>query len=292
MHAFIRNQGDGWAHTQAYLERYLDEVAVLPAEDVAARKDPHAVNLALMRKLGERTAELHKALCPAEAPPEFKPAPLTEADVKKFQRHVCTEARAALDALAARRKTLAPEAAEYAERLLAKRKEILDRIVAPLSIGAGAVKTRYHGDYHLGQVVVAQNDFYILDFEGEPRRPLAERRAKHTPLKDVAGMLRSFDYAAWAALDHETKDNPERRPALRPHVLSWRDQASEVFLAGYREVLAGSPCYPADETAAKSLLKLAMLEKVFYEIGYELANRPNWLWIPLAGAESLLLQSS
>jgi maltose alpha-D-glucosyltransferase/alpha-amylase len=292
MHAFIRNQGDGWSYTQAYLERYLDDVAVLPAEDVAARRDPHAVNLAQMRKLGERTAELHKALCPAEAEPDFKPEPLTEADIRKFQRQVGKDARAALDALAARRKMLSPEAAEHAQKLLGKRKEILERIEAPLTFGAGVMKTRYHGDYHLGQVVVAQNDFYILDFEGEPRRPLEERRAKHTPLKDVAGMLRSFDYAAWAALDHETKDHPDRRAQLSPHVLAWRDQASQVFLAGYRETLAGTACYPAEEPAAKSLLKLAMLEKLFYEIGYELANRPAWVWIPLAGASDLLFQST
>jgi maltose alpha-D-glucosyltransferase / alpha-amylase len=137
---------------------------------------------------------------------------------------------------------------------------------------------------------VAQNDFYILDFEGEPRRPLAERRTKHSPLKDVAGMLRSFDYAARAALDHESKGHPERRALLRPHVLAWRDQVSAAFLAGYRETLAGSACYPAEEPAAKSLLKIAMLEKLFYEIGYELANRPAWVWIPLAGAHELLFQ--
>jgi maltose alpha-D-glucosyltransferase/alpha-amylase len=290
MHAFIRNQGDGWSHTQAYLERYLDDVVVLPAEDVAARKDPHAVNLALMRKLGERTAELHKALCPADAEADFRPEPLTEADVKKFQRQVGKEARGALDALVARRKSLVPEAAELAGKLLSRRKEILDFIQTPLEFGADVMKTRYHGDYHLGQVVIAQNDYYILDFEGEPRRPLAERRGKHTPLKDVAGMLRSFDYAAWAALDHQTKDHPERRALLRPHVQAWRDQAGAVFLAGYRETLAGTACYPTEEAAAQGLLRLAMLEKLFYEIGYELANRPGWVWIPLAGANELLFQ--
>ena len=290
MHAFIRNQGDGWSHTQAYLERYLDEVAVLPPEDVAARKDPHAVNLALMHKLGERTAELHKALCPAEAEAEFRPEPLTAADMKKFQRQVGMEARDALDMLAARRKSLVPEAAALAETLLAKRKEVLDFIQKPLALGAAVMKTRFHGDYHLGQVVVAQNDFYILDFEGEPRRSLEERRSKQTPLKDVAGMLRSFDYAAWAALDHETKDHPDRRTLLRPHVQAWRDQASAAFLAGYRETLAGTACYPAEPATAQNLLKLAMLEKLFYEIGYELANRPAWVWIPLAGAHELLFQ--
>jgi maltose alpha-D-glucosyltransferase/alpha-amylase len=288
MHAFVRNQGDGWSHTQSYLERHLDEVAVLPAEEVAARTDPHAVNLVQMRKLGERTAELHRALCPEEGDAAFQPEPLTEADLARYQRQVAKEARAALGTLSERRKALPPESAEYADRLLSRRREVLDRIMAPMAFGAGVMKTRYHGDYHLGQVVVAQNDFYILDFEGEPRRPLAERRGKHTPLKDVAGMLRSFDYAAWAALDHETKDYPDRRALLRPHVLRWRDQASEAFLAGYRETIAGCACYPADEGMAKSLLRLAMLEKLFYEIGYELANRPAWAWIPLAGADILI----
>ncbi|MBM3599485.1 MAG: maltose alpha-D-glucosyltransferase [Alphaproteobacteria bacterium] len=288
MHAFIRNQGDGWAHTQAYLQRFLDEAAVLPAEDVAARPDVHAVNLALMRKLGERTAELHRALCPAEADPAFKPEPMTDADVRRFQQRLGKEARAALDTLARQRKTLTGEAADFADRLLARKREILQQIAVPFPVPSGVAKTRYHGDYHLGQIVVAQNDVYILDFEGEPRRPLGERRGKNTPLKDVAGMVRSFDYAAWAALDHETRDNAERRPVMRPFVLTWRDQAIEAFLSGYRLAIAGCASYPADESVAKNLLKLAMLEKLFYEIGYELANRPAWAWIPLAGANDLL----
>jgi maltose alpha-D-glucosyltransferase / alpha-amylase len=292
MHAFIRNQGDGWVHTQSYLQRYLDEVAVLPAEEVEAQKDPHAVHLARMRKLGERTAELHRALCPVAAGRSFRPEPLSDADIKVFQRQVAKDARAALDALAARRKSLTPEAAELAQKLLPQRREILARIMAPISAGSGLMKTRYHGDYHLGQVVLAQNDFYILDFEGEPRRSLAERRAKHTPLKDVAGMLRSFDYAAWAALDHQTKDYPDRRPLLQPHILKWRDQTSDAFLDAYREVIAGCPSYPAEAPVAKNLLKLTMLEKLFYEVGYELANRPAWVWIPLAGAVHLLFQES
>jgi maltose alpha-D-glucosyltransferase/alpha-amylase len=111
-------------------------------------------------------------------------------------------------------------------------------------------------------------------------------------VQDVAGMLRSFDYAAWAALDHQSKDHPDRRALLLPHVLRWRDQAAEAFLSGYRDVMAGCPSYPGDARAAQGLLDLAMLEKLFYEIGYELANRPAWAWIPLAGAENLLFHAS
>jgi maltose alpha-D-glucosyltransferase/alpha-amylase len=291
LHAFVRNQGDGWTHTASYLQRFLDEAAVLPADALAARADKHAVNLEQMRKLGERSAELHRAFCNADAPAAFKPEPLTDADLKRYQRDVCKDARTTLDMLAARRDALLPDALPYAERLLAKRKEIIDNLMVPLTFGAGLVKTRFHGDYHLGQVVIAQNDFYILDFEGEPRRTLEERRVKHTPLKDVAGMLRSFDYAAWAALDHVAKDQPERRISLRPHVMEWRDQATNAFLGAYRERMKDSPCAPP-EAAEKALLKLATLEKLFYEIGYELANRPPWVWIPLAGACALLLDSA
>ncbi|MDZ4783922.1 MAG: maltose alpha-D-glucosyltransferase [Planctomycetia bacterium] len=290
LHAFIRNQGDGWSHTSSYLQRFLDEAAVLPADELAARKDPHAFHLAQMQRLGERTAELHKALCPGAANSAFKPEPLTEADLNKLQRQICKDARATLEGLAERRASLLPEAATFADKLLAKRREIVEALSKPQSFGSGLIKTRFHGDYHLGQVVVAQNDFYILDFEGEPRRSLAERRAKHTPLKDVAGMLRSFDYAAWAALDHVTKDHPDRRATLRPHVMAWRDEATKAFFDAYRASIAGTSSYPADEAAANGLLRLAMLEKLFYEIGYELANRPAWVWIPLAGACDLLLE--
>ncbi|WP_119419159.1 maltose alpha-D-glucosyltransferase [Desertibaculum subflavum] len=292
MHAFIRNQGDGWSHTLSYLQRHMDDVAVLPADEVAARADPHAINIVQLRKLGERTAELHRALCPAKAASAFAPQPLTAADVQKYQREVRQEAREALEALGKARRSLSKEAAEQTEPLLAKRRQILDAIMAPIAVPPGVMKTRYHGDYHLGQVIVAQNDFYILDFEGEPRRPLAHRRAKHTPLKDVAGMLRSFDYAAWSTLDHETQKQPERRELLRPHLLAWRDEAGKAFLAGYREAIGDCASYPSDEKATDGLLKLATLEKAFYEIGYELANRPNWLWIPLAGVNDILFRSA
>jgi maltose alpha-D-glucosyltransferase/alpha-amylase len=288
MHAFVRNQGDGWSYTESYLERYLDDAAVLPAEEVAARVDPHAGYLALIRKLGERTGELHRAFCPTEAGAEFAPKPMTATDVERYQRQVAAGARAALYLLAAQRKSLTPDAAELAARLLRRRHDIRDHIMAPIAFNAKVMKTRFHGDYHLGQVVVAQNDFYILDFEGEPRRAIAQRRVKHTPLKDVAGMLRSFDYAAWAALDHETRHHPDQRAPLRPHVLRWRDEACRTFLTAYRETMTGCPSYPANEKMAADLLKLATLEKLFYEIGYELANRPTWVWIPLAGAENLL----
>ncbi len=286
MHGFVRNQGDGWSQTLSYLERFLEDRLLLPAHTDA--KDNHAVYLAQARQLAIRTAELHRALCRPDAGKAFRPEPFTEADLRLYVRQVRAEGRAVLATLAAGRKSLSVDQAQRAQPLLEKRSEVLRRIGASLPMTIDAVKTRHHGDYHLGQVLVAQNDFYVVDFEGEPKRPLAERRRKHTALRDVAGMLRSFDYAAWAALDRVTVAQPDRRDALIPHVLAWRDQTVAAFLDAYRGSVAGCPVYPSNERVAKALLDLAILEKVFHEIGYELANRTAWVGVPIAGAVNLL----
>jgi len=146
-----------------------------------------------------------------------------------------------------------------------------------------ATKTRYHGDLHLAQVIAVQNDFYFIDFEGEPGRPLAARRRKSSPLRDVAGMIRSFDYAATAAV----RQLGETRPAAVPRMLTlaeaWRERAIDGFRAAYRKAMRGCPSYPASKLHAKSLLDFFTLEKAVYEVAYELANRPAWVAIPLNG---------
>jgi maltose alpha-D-glucosyltransferase/alpha-amylase len=133
-----------------------------------------------------------------------------------------------------------------------------------------------------------QQDFFIIDFEGEPRKTGAERRRKQLPLRDVAGMLRSFDYAAWAALPRVVQDHPQRRELLERQAFAWRDQAIAAFLEGYERGIAGSPSHPAQPEAAKQLLALFTLEKIFYELQYELASRPAWVGIPLHGAMTFL----
>jgi maltose alpha-D-glucosyltransferase / alpha-amylase len=289
LHKFVRNQGDAWLYTLNYLVRFLDEIMVLPADQLAMRKGVHDVYLMQMRQLGERTAQLHKALCPAKAERSFAPEPLSAADIRAYIKDVSADARLVFRALAAHSRMLAGLAKDHAAKLLANRKALMAKIGNNVPAEIDACKTRYHGDYHLGQIVVAQNDFYILDFEGEPRRSLAARRQKHTPVKDVAGMLRSLDYAGWAALERVTADHPERRDSLIPQVRKWRDQAQEAFLAAYRQEIAGTPSYPANEKAASALLELATLEKLFYEIRYELAHRPAWVAIPIASAADMLL---
>ena len=134
----------------------------------------------------------------------------------------------------------------------------------------------------------SRNRFYIIDFEGEPRRSFAEWRRKDSPLKDVAGMVRSFDYAAGVAADRVAMNHPERRADLQQQALEVRELAVDAFLSAYRETMGDCPAYPADEKAARGPLALFTLEKLFCEIGYELANRPAWVGIPLAGAIDLL----
>ncbi len=153
---------------------------------------------------------------------------------------------------------------------------------------AGTQKIRVHGDLHLGQVLAHENDWYILDFEGEPERSLAARRAKRSPLKDVAGMLRSFDYAAATAVREVAS-----RAGLAPETLSvvareWRTASARAFLDGYLEAGEAVPGVPTGHAARERLLNLFMLEKALYEVYYEAANRPDWLPIALAGALELL----
>jgi maltose alpha-D-glucosyltransferase/alpha-amylase len=151
-----------------------------------------------------------------------------------------------------------------------------------------ASKTRIHGDYHLGQVLVVANDFFIIDFEGEPARSLVERRAKSTPVKDVAGMLRSLEYAAWAALFRLLEHESDPFSRLLPYALAWREAAQDAFLHSYIETMGDCPSWPADRAEAGRLLSLFVLDKALYEICYEAANRPTWLRIPVAGLRTVL----
>jgi maltose alpha-D-glucosyltransferase/alpha-amylase len=271
-----------------YLGQFLDECALLPVEEVGTQSDRHEVFLARTRQLALRTAEMHRALATDTENAAFSPEPVTKDDVAAWSSRVTHEADAALSSLGSRLADLEPAARADAEFLLAHRQEIFARIARQTLAQVDAVKTRIHGDLHLGQVLVAQQDFYIIDFEGEPRKSLEERREKHLPLKDVAGLLRSLDYAAWAALTRVIQDHPHRRDLLRSQALAWRDQVSAAFLDAYRETIRGCPSHPRDDDAARGLLKAFMVEKAFYELRYEIASRPSWVAIPLAGARSLL----
>jgi len=185
----------------------------------------------------------------------------------------------ALDAPSGR--DLPPEVAAQARALLAAQEDLLGRIRSTPALNFSASKIRVHGDYHLGQVLWAEGDFYILDFEGEPARAIAQRREKQSPLKDVAGMLRSFSYAAYAGLFAHVSTRSATIAEMEPWARIWQTSASASFLKGYFGTVDGALFIPTEPFQRDLLLQLFMLDKALYELNYELNNRPDWVRIPL-----------
>ena len=177
---------------------------------------------------------------------------------------------------------LGESARTQAEAVLAARSTLVDELDRIRRVDRAGLRTRIHGDYHLGQVLRAEEDIVILDFEGEPARPLSERRAKQSPLKDVAGMMRSFSYAAYAALFAFTVHAPAEYTSLEPWADTWQHWASESFLQGYCAAMGQAAIVPHGASFSE-LLRAFALEKAMYELGYELNNRPDWVRIPLTG---------
>jgi maltose alpha-D-glucosyltransferase / alpha-amylase len=280
---FIRNQGDGWGWTLDYLSRVLTLAAVV---DPDGQTDDIADALAgydnFAAAIGRRLAELHATLAAPTNNPDFAPERASAADGVAWAKAVRAQLEAALAALSAVTNWPDDENREAAA-LLKERRVPLSKAIDRLAKAAkGTLKTRTHGDFHLGQVLVSSGDAYIIDFEGEPARRLEERRAKSSPLRDVAGLLRSFDYAVAAAssrAENPTQDAPTKATVLDRFAAN----ASEAFLAAYRTVHAESPRQWVTEAHEPVLLDLFLIEKAAYEICYEAANRPSWIGIPLHG---------
>ncbi|MEX0759176.1 MAG: maltose alpha-D-glucosyltransferase [Tistlia sp.] len=289
-YAFVPNQGDAWGVIVEALERDLEEQALQPTEqapETEAPREEFSPQLGLGPLLGRRTAELHRALAAPTDDPAFACEPLTKADLRAWVGEAQAEARQLLTRLQSARDL--PEAAQAdARRLLGLKGRLLDRLKAVAALKPSGARSRIHGDYHLGQILVAQNDLTIIDFEGEPGRNLAERRLKSSPLRDLAGLLRSLDYAAAMAASHYGQRPGIDREAVAGRARRLRDQTTAAVLAAYRESIAGAPTWPTDERLAEGLLDLFLLQKAVYEIGYELANRPTWVGVPLAGLLDLL----
>lgn len=282
LQSYVENQGTGWNFVVDYLERFLAEQ---PAEQwpVAARADgsPHWYLFTLMEMLGRRTAELHQAFCRITGDLAFDPEPVTTDDLAAWSSRLKSETLATLNHIETHRQQLPSELHGAVDRLLSQRLTLLDRVAPATLAGIAVAKMRYHGDYHLGQVLLVQNDFVITDFEGEPARPLRERREKHSPLRDVAGMLRSFSYAAAVATNRVTTGRPADRHRFDPLMQAWESEVSGAFLDGYREAIRGCAVWPADEGQAQRMIDFFIVEKGLYELRYELDNRPDWLSIPL-----------
>ena len=291
-HGFVRNQGDGWSSTVEELERGLDEIRLgvdVPVEE-EVMGGRFAMHMQMVATLGRRTAEMHCAFATRSGDPAFEPETATAEDLRAWAERARAQAEAAFAVLPGVLARVPDTVRGDVEELIARRDAVMERLAGFESLPGPIMKTRIHGDYHLGQVLRAQNDWYIIDFEGEPSKSMEERRAKHSPLRDVAGMLRSFNYAAWAALFHLDEAGGEPGSACRvlDAARDWERRSLSTFLEAYRGGIAGCPSWPRDEAVAHRLLSLFLMEKALYEIGYEAANRPGWLGIPVKGVLGLL----
>ena len=303
LQGLVANEGDGWKLTLEEVERYYEHCARIPfPEDLArdesswsdlltlaaqpplqAAQDFVGISLESAAQIGRRTAELHRALAAASGAPAFSPEPLAHQDLQQLVSGLAQQGAKVLDVLRNSLVALPDETVDLAAMVLGRRKQILSSFRLLSGQDFHAQRIRIHGDYHLGQILRVKTDYVILDFEGEPARPLAERRAKQSPIKDVAGMLRSLSYAAYASLINYAARRPEDFEKLEPWARLWERATGAEFLRAYRDGTAGASFLPAGEAEFREFLALYWLDKVLYELAYELNNRPGWVRIPLMG---------
>jgi len=304
LQGLVTNEGDGWKWTLEELDRYFETCAPITFPegitdelknpvDLSERptsplaRDHVGIYLDSAATLGRRTAELHLALASPTGDPAFAPEPLAAQDFEALLGDLREHASAVFDLLKERVAYLPDEVVESAATVLSRRRRILDHFHGLRSDNVRTQRTRIHGDYHLGQVLKVKTDFVILDFEGEPARPLAYRRAKQCPLKDVAGMLRSFSYAAHASLINYTARHSEDIARLERWALLWERSAAAEFLRAYRETAGDGEFLPRNSADFRRLLDIFLLDKALYEVLYEMNSRPAWVRIPLMGILSL-----
>ena len=306
---FVRDAKDAWPATLEILGRYFERVRVTPSGKQAL--DNRVASLLTMadagisdevsgfigtyvelaRLLGQRTGELHLALASDRENRDFAPEPFNPFYQRSLFQSIRNLTVSNFQLLRTRMKTLPTQDAVKAERIVGLQEQLLSRFKPLYQKPISAMRIRCHGDYHLGQVLYTGKDFMIIDFEGEPARPLGERRIKRTPLRDVAGMLRSFDYATHAALFQQLERGniqAAQLPELEPWARYWFQWVSAIFLKAYFGAISQSNLVPKDVPTLALLLEASLLEKTIYEVGYELNNRPDWVRLPLEGILQLV----
>jgi maltose alpha-D-glucosyltransferase / alpha-amylase len=306
LQSYALNSGDAWRYTLDVIGRFYERVVSDPAAvERLTKATPSDPLLALAEKpssdeakeliagyladaelLGRRTAEMHLALASRDDIPAFAPEPFTPHYQRSIYQSIRTQAVQTIQLLRRRAKGM-PEA----EALLSQEAEIHRRLRDVINGRIGGSRIRTHGDYHLGQVLFTGNDFIIIDFEGEPARPLSERRIKRSALRDVAGMLRSFHYAPHAVGLGQAQGfviRPEDREKLEAGGRFWQRWVSGAFLRAYLAVTGPAPHLPATRDGLRVLLDAYLLEKALYEIVYELNHRPDWVRIPIRGVLELI----
>jgi maltose alpha-D-glucosyltransferase/alpha-amylase len=297
LQGFVPNRGDAWETTLNWLEQWLESDIVeqtapaIPSESlVILAQDPVPTearkflgySLGQAELLGQRTAELHVALASSQIE-NFRPEPFSMQYQQDLFRSIEQMSERVFKALRARLPSLPPAVVPHAETVLKEEQEIRDTFNELRERDIPGKRIRGHGDYHLGQVLATEDDFVIVDFEGEPARPLPERYIKHSPLRDVAGMLRSYHYVAYGALPGFGVKGAATHTAMTAAerwARYWRNWVSVAFLRRYLEVVHSANIIPESIEDVDALLRILIMEKAIYELGYEVNNRPGWLKVP------------
>lgn len=313
LQGYVHNLGDAWRYTLNALDAFLASVArqpsAAPSDEPAhpghlrqwASQSPSARAQELLgpylrrvQLLGRRTGELHLALASGSGDPAFTAEPFSAEDRRSLADTMADLADNTLHLLQERLALLPPASRQKAHRVISARPGLFSQLGEVSRLQTLGMRTRIHGDYHLGQVLVTEDDFAIIDFEGEPERPLSERRLKHSPLRDVAGMLRSFQYAASSVrIERGVKSDSHAQDAQRAlyWLRLWTEWVSAAFLQAYLHQAAEGRILPEGKQDLFSLLEAFLLEKTIYELAYELKNRPDWVEIPLDGLLELFLEN-
>ncbi|MDE5456527.1 maltose alpha-D-glucosyltransferase [Bradyrhizobium sp. CSA112] len=292
VHAFVANQGDLWTVSAAYLDRFVEEQRLLAASIHPGEREEEIPYLRYISQAGRRVAELHAALASNSELAEFAPEPTGRDDVQGWIDDLMLCAGRVFDALRQRRDTLKEADRALADQVLALQAALPDWLETLLLREADVANIRCHGDLDLSQLLIVKDDIFIVDFEGAPRRSIAERRRKAPAARDIASLIRSIDYSATAALERALKVAHDEHGKLGAALGEWRDRATVAFLAAYHEAMTDQRLWPADPKAAGGLLTFFLIEKALNEIEHELSFRPEWLRVPLTGIIRVLSQPS
>jgi maltose alpha-D-glucosyltransferase/alpha-amylase len=287
VHGFVENQGEAWTVTSAYLDRFVEEQRLLAGGDPAESSELTAYQR-VMELIALRLGEMQIALASRDDVPDFAPEPITAQDASTWIRQAVRRAERVQEGLKARRDSLPESDRAMVDALLDSIPDLETRLRELLPDPGKGRKIRHHGDFHLGQVLIVKDDVSIIDFEGEPRRSVADRRKKAPAARDVASLLRSIDYSTTAALERALKGAPDEHGKIARALDIWRERSTATFVDTYRTTVADQSIWPSNAKRAERVLDFFLLEKAFYEIGYELAHRPEWLRVPLAGILRIL----
>jgi maltose alpha-D-glucosyltransferase/alpha-amylase len=287
VHAFVPNQGDAWNRTAAYLDNFVASRRGVTKNQNHYLSDEEIAYLSYMNRTGRRVGEMHLALSSSPDLADFTPEATKSEDIRRWSADILARARRTFDTLRQSRSSTSAADSKLLGQFIACEGTLEKHLARFLPPDISCMNIRHHGDFHLGQMLVARDDIFIIDFEGEPNRPHAERRLKAPAARDVAGLIRSIDYSVGAAFERAAAKS-DQNDTLAASLAAWRANATAAFLGAYWQTVENANIWPRERAASDDMLNFFLVEKAFYEVEYELAYRPHWLRIPLSGIMRIL----